>query len=71
MMEQINFKIAGDYIELIKLLKATNLCSSGGEAKNIVEQGLVKCNGQVELRKRLKVKIGDVIEFDNRKIVIE
>ena len=70
-MEFINFKISGDYIELIRLLKATNLCSSGGEAKNIVEQGLVKCNDQVELRKRLKVRKGDVIEFNKRKIKVE
>ena len=71
MMEFINFKITGDYIELIRLLKVSNLCSSGGEAKNILEQGLVRCNGQVELRKRLKVRKGDVIEFDKRKIIVE
>ena len=71
MMEQINFKINSDYIELIRLLKVSNLCSSGGEAKNILEQGLVRCNGQVELRKRLKVRKGDVIEFNKRKIKVE
>ena len=70
-MKQINFKITGLYIELIKLLKATNLCSSGGEAKNIVEKGWVKYNGQVGLRKRLKVRKGDVIEFENQKIIVE
>ena len=66
----IEFKVTGDYIPLIQLLKAANLVQTGGEAQIVVTEGEVKYNGQVDYRKRLKVKPGDVIEFRNEKIMV-
>jgi ribosome-associated protein len=66
----IEFKVNGDYIPLIQLLKAANLVQTGGEAQIVVTEGEVKYNGQVDYRKRLKVKKGDVVEFRNKKIVV-
>jgi ribosome-associated protein len=66
----IEFKVTGDYIPLIQLLKAANLVQTGGEAQIVVTEGEVRYNGQVDYRKRLKVKKGDVIEFRNNKIVV-
>lgn len=66
----IEFKVTGDYIPLIQLLKAANLVQTGGEAQIVVTEGEVKYNGQVDYRKRLKVKKGDVIEFRDHKIVV-
>lgn len=59
----IKFKLEGEFIPLIALLKATALVQSGGEAQTVVEEGLVKYNGEVDFRKRLKVRIGDKIDF--------
>ncbi|WP_343534635.1 RNA-binding S4 domain-containing protein [Pedobacter sp.] len=59
----IKFKLEGEFIPLIALLKATSLVQSGGEAQSIVEEGLVKVNGATENRKRLKVRVGDKVEF--------
>ena len=59
----IKFKLEGEFIPLIALLKATSLVQSGGEAQSIVEEGLVKVNGVTEERKRLKVRVGDKVEF--------
>ena len=59
----IQFKVTGDYIPMIQLLKATNLVQTGGEAQIVVTEGEVKYNGAVDYRKRLKVKKGDVVEF--------
>ncbi|MFN5149768.1 MAG: RNA-binding S4 domain-containing protein [Flavobacteriia bacterium] len=59
------FKIDGQYIELIQLLKATGIAETGGHAKFIVEDGEVIRNGEVELRKRAKLIPGDVIEIDD------
>lgn len=59
----IKFKLEGEYIPLIALLKATALVQSGGEAQTVVEDGLVKYNGVIDFRKRLKVKIGDKVDF--------
>lgn len=66
----IEFKLEGDFIPLIQLLKATNLVQTGGEAQIVVTDGLVKYNGNVDYRKRLKVKRGDVIEFENQTITV-
>jgi len=67
----IEFKLESGFIPLIQLLKATNLVQTGGEAQMVVSEGLVKYNGEVDLRKRLKVKAGDMIEFDGKKIQVK
>ncbi|WP_426672135.1 RNA-binding S4 domain-containing protein [Mucilaginibacter sp. McL0603] len=59
----IEFKVEGDFIPMIQLLKATHLVDTGGEAQIVVAEGEVKYNGAVDYRKRLKVKKGDVVEF--------
>jgi ribosome-associated protein len=66
----IEFKLEGEFIPLIQLLKATALVQSGGEAQTVVEDGLVKYNGKVDYRKRLKVRVGDVIDFMGQKIKV-
>lgn len=66
----IEFQLQGEYIPLIQLLKATNLVSTGGEAQIVVSEGLVKYNGTVDYRKRLKVKQRDIVEFDGKKIIV-
>jgi len=66
----IEFKVTGEYIQMIQLLKATHLVATGGEAQIVVDQGLVTYNGEIDYRKRLKVKAGDVVEFDGNKIKV-
>ncbi|MFM2018159.1 MAG: hypothetical protein RL007_1815 [Bacteroidota bacterium] len=64
------FKINGDYIELIALLKVTGIAETGGVAGIFVTQGEVTVNGKIELRKRAKLKPGDVVEASGQKIVL-
>lgn len=66
----IEFILEGEFIPMIQLLKATDMVPSGGEAQIVVMEGLVKYNGEVDYRKRLKVKRGDVVEFNNQKIKV-
>jgi ribosome-associated protein len=66
----LQFKLEGEFIPLIALLKATALVQSGGEAQSIVEEGLVKVNGVTEDRKRLKVRVGDKVEFLSQTIEV-
>ncbi len=70
-MQQIRFPLNGDFIELYKLLKITQIAESGGVAKLMVEEGMVKLNGAPESRKRAKVKPGDVVEAQNYQIMVE
>ena len=64
-------EITKEPVELYKILKFEGMASSGGEAKLVIEQGLVKVNGAVETRKRKKIVSGDVIEFSSDKITIK
>jgi len=66
----IEFKVEGEFIPMIALLKATGLVETGGEAQIVVSEGEVKCNGEVDYRKRLKVRKGDIVEFSGQKIKI-
>lgn len=58
-------------VELYKILKFEGLVSSGGEAKNVIADGLVLVNGKVETRKRKKIVSGETIEFGKEKIRIQ
>lgn len=71
MIEEV-FKLRPDdeYIELIKLLKLKQIVQTGGHAKVVVEAGLVKVNGVQELRKRNKLREGDVVSIDDWLITI-
>ena len=66
----MKFPIHSEYIELCKLLKATNLVMSGGEGKEVVAQGLVTVDGQLETRKRCKIRPGQTVEFEDNTIVV-
>lgn len=70
LQKMIQFKLEGEFIPLIQLLKASGLVGSGGDAQTVVEDGLVKTNGEVEFRKRYKVRVGDIITFGENKIEI-
>ncbi len=68
-MEQIEFKIEGEYIELLALLKATGIAQTGGHAKFIVDEEEVIRNGELETRKRAKLIPGDVLEIGGEVII--
>ena len=60
-----------DFIPLIGLLKACDLVYSGAEAQEVVTEGMVLRNGEVETRKRAKITPGEVIIFENYEILVE
>ena len=66
----MEFSIRDEYIELCSLLKAANLVMSGGEGKEVVAQGLVTVDGQLELRKRCKIRSGQRVEFEGNIIEV-
>jgi ribosome-associated protein len=61
---------SGNYIELHDLLKVIGLCSTGGAAKIAIAEGLVNVDGAVEKRKRCKIRKGQAVEYQCRKILI-
>ena len=67
-MEKI--KIKDDFIKLGQLLKLANLVESGAMAKQAIEEGLVKYNGTVELRRGKKIYPGDIVEFNGESVTV-
>ena len=57
-------------IELNTLIKLLRISENGAQANQFVEDGIVKLNGQIESRKRAKLRNGDVVEIFDQKIVI-
>lgn len=57
-------------IELCQFLKFGGLTGTGGEAKQVISQGLVKVNGAVETQKRKKLLAGDQVAYDGQVIVV-
>ena len=57
------------FIELNKLLKILNFAETGGEANYLITEGLVFVNGIVELQKRKKLRVDDIVEFEKQKII--
>lgn len=69
-MEPIIFELRGDFIELNQLLKITGICGSGGAGKQLVAEGRVKVDGKVELRKANKIRTGQVVETEGKRIEV-
>jgi len=69
-MEEFNLG-NNEFIELNNLLKVMGLCDSGGIAKTVIAEGRVSVNGNVELRKRYKVRKGQLVEFEGQKLLLK
>lgn len=67
-MEKI--QIRDEFIKLGQLLKLANLVESGVVAKEVIADGLVKYNGEVETRRGKKVYPGDIVEFDGESVTV-
>jgi ribosome-associated protein len=69
-MQQIEFSLNGEYVELNQLLKLVGVCDSGGAGKMLVASGDVKVDGKVELRKTCKIRAGQVVRLGDLKITV-
>jgi ribosome-associated protein len=69
-MDHIAFDLRGDHITLDALLKAAGLASSGGDAKALIQQGGVRVNGEVDLRRGRKVRAGDEVAVGDRRVEV-
>ena len=67
-MQQIEFRLNREFVQLNQLLKLTGLADSGGAGKALVASGAVAVDGAVELRKTCKVRAGQVVTLDGIEI---
>ena len=61
-MEKI--RINTEFIKLDALLKFAGLCETGGEAKELIQGGAVKVNGEVCTQRGKKIRPGDDVEAE-------
>jgi ribosome-associated protein len=67
-MQSIDFELRGEFITLDRLLKATGLAGSGGNAKAMVAAGGVQVDGREELRKTCKLRAGQVVSVHGTRV---
>lgn len=58
-------------IRLGQALKLANLVEDGAMARDVIQDGMVTVNGEVETRRGRQLHGGDVVEFNGEEIVIE
>jgi len=63
--------IRDEFIKLGQALKLAGFVSSGVEAKIAVQDGMVKVNGEVDVRRGRKLINGDIVEYDGSQFKIE
>ena len=69
-MTQTIFVLKGEFIALCDLLKTEGIAESGGQGKAFVADGIVRVDGEIELRKTAKIRSGQTVEIFNNKIII-
>jgi len=57
-------KINSEIIKLDAFMKWAAIVVNGGEAKMLIQDGLVKVNGSIETQRGKKLKVNDIVEFD-------
>lgn len=60
-LNKTEFELRSEHIALCDLLKLAGIADSGGQGKQMVADGLVKIDGQIELRKTAKIRAGQVV----------
>lgn len=70
-MEHIKIRQNEEFIKLGQALKAVGAVESGVEAKEVIQEGLVLVNGDIDTRRGRKLYEGDLVEFDGIQIKIE
>lgn len=70
-MEHIKIRQNEEFIKLGQALKVVGAVESGVEAKEVIQEGLVLVNGEIDTRRGRKLYEGDLVEFDGIQIKIE
>lgn len=66
----IEINIDSEYIKLDQFLKLADLASTGGHAKFLILEGLVKVNGEIETRRGKKLRPQDIVEVEGKTIKV-
>ncbi|MGM3226830.1 ribosome-associated protein YbcJ [Dickeya zeae] len=59
------------HVELCDLLKLQGWSESGAAAKQVIADGEVTVDGQIETRKRCKIVAGQVVKFGSESVTVQ
>lgn len=62
--------ITTEFIKLQDLLKFAGLAETGGEAKERVQSGEVRVNGEICLQRGKKIRPGDTVAFAGETLTV-
>ncbi len=62
--QSVRLEVGNRPINLTQVLKLAGSVLSGGEAKALITEGRVRVNGEVELRKRRQMIVGDAVQIE-------
>lgn len=64
-------KITTDFIKLDSFMKLSQIVMTGGEAKELIQGGLVRVNGEICTQRGKKLVDGDTVEYQNLKFSVK
>lgn len=70
-MESFQLRAGEEFIRLGQVLKAVGMAESGAEAKELIQNGEVRVNGEEETRRGRKLHTGDIVSYGGREIEIK
>ena len=70
-MSKNSIKITTEFIKLDALLKFASMVGSGGEAKNLIQNGEVLVNGEVCTMRGKKIRPGDTVTLGHNEVTVE
>ena len=70
-MQEMKLSLQGEFIRLDSLLKWSGAASTGGQAKWMIQEGLVSVNGEICTMRGKKLRVSDVVTTDSLKVTIE
>mgnify|MGYP003064308149 CR=1 FL=1 len=71
MEDKMEVEIKTEYIKLDQLLKYSGLVDTGSGAKDLILDGYVKVDGEIETRRGRKIYKGYVVTFENEEITVD
>jgi len=60
-----------DFLTLSDMIKLSGIAQTGGQAKVLIQSGDVKVNGEVETKRKRKLRQGDVVEVNGEEYLLE
>lgn len=69
-MIEIQIRESDEFIKLGQALKKAGLVESGVDAKFVIQDGLVKVNGETEYQRGKKIHVGDVISYNGETVKV-